>query len=310
MKHITKQFMPALTAFTFACSSLATLAADLTVFSGGAAKSAVSELVPLWGKSTGNKVTITYAAAGDLRRKLAAGERADLLILPLENFAAVEKDGLTNVATRRDLGAVGIGVAVKAGAKVPDLSTEEGVKRALMDAKSITYMDPNRGTSGKHIDEVVLPKLGIRDAVRAKTKFGEGGMIADKVASGEVEIALHQMTEVLPVAGITVAGYLPPSLQKTTVYSGAVMQASSAPVEAAALLAFLAGDASRKVFLSKGFTAPTAFAETTAQVPTQAPTQVPTPTPAGFRSILDSLPAPPTTPGTGGTTQPRTGPDP
>ena len=148
MKHFCKPLSFVALAFV----SSAALAADLTVLSAGAVKPALSELAAQWEKSSGNRVSITFAAAGELRAKLAAGERADILILPLEGFAAVEKEGLTNASSRRDLGAVGIGVAVKAGAKVPDLSSEEGLKQALLDAKTVTYMDPTRGTSGKHLD--------------------------------------------------------------------------------------------------------------------------------------------------------------
>lgn len=231
-------------------------AAELVVFSAGAVKPALTELAPQWEKKTGHKLNVTYATAGDLRRKLASGEKADVVILPLENFAAVEKDGVTDAASRRDLGAVGIGVAVKAGAKLPDLGSEEGVKRALLEAKSVTYMDPNKGTSGKHLVEVVFPKLAIGEAVRAKAKLGEGGMIAEKVASGEVEIAFQQMTELLPVKGVTVAGYLPASIQKTTVYSGAVMKSAKFPADAAALLQYLSTGEGRTLFLAKGFTAP------------------------------------------------------
>jgi molybdate transport system substrate-binding protein len=101
-----------------------------------------------------------------------------------------------------------------------------------------------------------LAQLGIRDEVRRKTVFGMGGMIAEKVASGEVEIAFQQMTELLPVAGITIAGPLPPSLQKTTLYSGAVLKASHAPADAAELLAFLVSADARREFLAKGFSAP------------------------------------------------------
>ena len=239
-----------------AMASTAALAKELVVFSAGAVKPALSALVPAWEARSGHRLNITYAAAGDLRKKLAAGERADIVILPLENFAAVEKEGLTDATTRRDLGAVGIGVAVKAGARLPDLSSEAGLKRALLEAKSVTFMDPARGTSGKHFDEVVLPKLAIRDAVRAKAVLGEGGMIADKVARGEVEMAFHQMTELLPVPGITIVGLLPPSLQKTTVYSGALMKTANSPTEAAELLAYLVSNDGRSVFLAKGFTAP------------------------------------------------------
>ena len=243
-------------AATLATASTSALAKDLVVFSAGAVKAALSVLAPAWEKQSGDRLLITYAAAGDLRKKLAAGERADLLILPLENFAAVEQQGLTDAASRRDLGSVGIGIAVKAGAALPDISSEDGLKRALLAAKSLTYMDPTRGTSGKHFDEVVLPKLAIRDAVRAKAVLGEGGMIADKVARGEVEMAIHQMTEILPVAGVAIVGVLPPSLQKNTVYSGAVMKSAASPIEAAALLEFLVATEGRKLFVSKGFAAP------------------------------------------------------
>ena len=243
-------------AMVLATAASGAIAKELVVFSAGAVKSALATLVPVWEARSGHRLLVTYAAAGDLRGKLAAGERADIVILPLENFAAVEKDGLTTTTSRRDLGAVGMGVAVKAGAKLPDLSSEDGFKRALVDAKSLTYMDPARGTSGKHFDEVVLPKLAIRDLVRAKTVLGEGGMIAEKVGRGEVEMAIHQMTEMLPVAGISIAGALPPSLQKTTVYAGAVMNATKSPVEATEFLAFLVGKDGRAEFLAKGFSAP------------------------------------------------------
>jgi molybdate transport system substrate-binding protein len=207
MKMNTVKKFAALSLLSLGIVSASSSAAsvELIIFSAGAVKPALSVLAPQYEARTGHRLQITYATAGDLRRKLAAGERADIVILPLENFAAIEKDGVTNAATRVDLGSVGIGVAVKAGAKLPDLSNEEGVKRALLDAKSITFMDPNRGTSGKYLDEVVLPKLAIRDLVRAKTTLGEGGMIGEKVASGEIEIAFQQMTELLPVKGITIA---------------------------------------------------------------------------------------------------------
>jgi len=157
---------------------------------------------------------------------------------------------------RRALAGVAIGVAVRKGAPVPDISTPESVKRMLVAAKSVTYMDPTRGTSGMFVDEVMLPKLGVRDEVRAKTKFGEGGMIAEKVARGEVEVALHQMSEILPVEGVTPVGVLPPELQKVSIYTGAVTRVATAPAEASALLDFVASAEGRQLFLARGFSAP------------------------------------------------------
>ena len=232
----------------------AALAAEVTVMSGGAVKSAFTDAAAAWQKKSAHTVNATYAPAGDLRKKIGAGERADILIIPVENFAAL--DAAIDISTRRDLAGVSIGAAVKQGAPVPDISTPEKLKAVLLAVKSLTYMDPERGTSGKHVDETVLPRLGIRDLVRAKTTLGEGGYIAEKVARGEVELAIHSVTEIAPVAGVTVIGLLPPELQKTTIYSGVVMKGAKNPMEAQALLDYLASPEGRKAFLDRGYTAP------------------------------------------------------
>ena len=239
----------ALLATTFAVQ-----AAEVTVLSAGAVKSAFTAASDAWAKQQGHAIKATYAPAGELRKRVGAGEVTDLLIVPADNFAEYEQAVVAG--TRRDLGKVAIGLAVKQGAARPDISTPEAFKRTLTQAKSLTYMDPTRGTSGKYVDEVVLPKLGIRDEVRAKTTFGEGGYIADKVARGEVELALHQMTEMLPVPGIDIVGPLPKELQKETVYVAAVMKGAKNPQGAEALLAYLASPEGRKAFLERGFSAP------------------------------------------------------
>jgi len=230
--------------------------AEVTVLSGGAVKSAFTAASAEWQRSSGQKVEASFAAAGESRERIARGEVPDLLVVPQENLAEYAKAGLIDEAARRDLGVVGIAVAVKEGAPQPDISTPEALKHALEQAKTVTYMDPKRGTSGKHVDEAVLPALGIRDAVRAKTIFGEGGFIAEKVAKGEAEIVLHQKTEMLPVKGITILGPLPASLQKNTIYSGVVTKRARHPQEAQALLDYLVSAEGRKAFLERGFTAP------------------------------------------------------
>lgn len=236
--------------------AFAARAAEVVVLSAGAVKTAFTAASGAWQAESGVTVRATFAAAGELRERIAKGEAADILIVPQENLAEYDRAGAIDSATRRDLGAVAMGAAVKAGAPRPDISTPEALKRTLQQAKSLTYMDPKRGTSGKHFDETVLPKLGIRDEVRAKATLGEGGFIAEKVARGEVEIAFHQITEMLPVAGVTILGPLPPELQKVTVYSGVLMKGARQPREAQALLDYLAAGAGRQAFLDRGFTAP------------------------------------------------------
>jgi len=102
----------------------------------------------------------------------------------------------------------------------------------------------------------VLPALGIRDQVRAKAVLGEGGSTAEKVASGEADIAVQQITELMPVDGVTVVGPLPKELQKVTVYTGGVTKAARHAKEAQSLLDFLASGEGRKAFAGKGFSAP------------------------------------------------------
>jgi molybdate transport system substrate-binding protein len=232
------------------------LAAEVAVLSGGAVRSGLTEAVAAWEKQSGHRVKATFAPAGEMLKRLAAGERFDVVIIPAENLPALERDGVIAPGSARGIAGVAIGVAVKKGAPMPDISTSEGVKKMLVGARSLTYMDPTRGTSGKYFDEVVLPKLGVRDEVRAKTKFGEGGMIAEKVASGEVEVAIHQMTEIIPVQGVTLVGPLPPDLQKVSIYAGAMTRAAASANEAASLLAFLASPEARPLFLARGFSAP------------------------------------------------------
>jgi molybdate transport system substrate-binding protein len=244
-------------AFASAVSlSTAAVGAEVTVMSGGAVKSAFTEAAKAWERKTGNKVNATFAPAGELRRKIAAGESADVLIVPRENVAEFDTAGALAGSSGRDLAGVAMGAAVRKGAPVPDISTPEALKRTLLETKSLTYMDPTKGTSGKHFDESVLPALGIRDQVRAKTTFGEGGYIAEKVAKGEVDMAFHQITEIMPVPGVTVVGPLPKELNKVTVYTASIMKGAKHTTEAQSLIDFLASPEGRQAFLDKGFSAP------------------------------------------------------
>jgi molybdenum ABC transporter molybdate-binding protein len=139
---------------------------------------------------------------------------------------------------------------------VPDISSVDALKKTLREAKTVTYMDPEKGSSGKYFDTTVLPRLGMRDEVRAKTKLGQGGSVGDIVAKGEADIAFQNVTELLPVKGVKVVGLLPAELQSPIVYSGAVMKDAKSPSQAQALLDFLASAEGRKIFVEHGFAAP------------------------------------------------------
>lgn len=235
---------------------LVALAAEIKLLSAGALTQPLAELIPQFERASNNKVTISYGTAGTLRAMLERGEPADLVMLPAEGMVEAEKRGWVQPDTRTDLASVAIGVAVKKGATVPDISTPEGLKRALLDAKAVAYVDPTRGTSGRHFDTVVLPALGIASEVRAKAKLQTEGSAADFVRRGEADVAVQQVSELLPVEGVVVAGLLPASLQKITTYSAAIAAGAAASDPARELVAFLTTPASKAVFKAKGMDAP------------------------------------------------------
>lgn len=138
--------------------------------------------------------------------------------------------------TRTNFAQAGVGVAVKAGARRPDISTVEAFKTAMLKAKSIGY---SRGGSGL-ISASVMEKLGIADQLKAKTRFIDGIPVADVVAKGEVEIGLQQINVIIPVEGADYIGPLPKELQDTVRFSGGVLTVSKQKELARAFLNFIA----------------------------------------------------------------------
>jgi molybdate transport system substrate-binding protein len=230
-------------------------AAEILVLSGGAAQSPLGAALPAFEARSGHKVNIAFAPAGEIARRVGAGEVFDLLVLPDENVEGYEKQGKAVPGSRAPLGKVGIGVAVNARAPSPDIATPEAFKQALLAAKSIVYIDPARGTSGKHFAGV-LQQLGIADVVNAKAKLGSGGYVVAPVGTGEIELGVHQITEILPVPGVKLVGPLPEALQKWTTYTAVAMPGSKSPEAARALVAYLTSAEARALFAPKGFSAP------------------------------------------------------
>lgn len=214
-------------------------AAEIKVLSAGAVKAIVTELAEAYTRETGNTVALAFGTAGVTRGKLQAGEPADVVVLTDVAIDQIAEQGLVVKGTRTDIGRTAIGVGVRDGATRPDIATPEAFKQALLAAKSITYVDPAQGaTSGIHLAGV-LQRLGIADAVKDKTRLVPGGYPAELVAKGEVELVVHQISEILPVKGVTLVGPLPGELQKLTVYSAGLAAKSAQPEAARAFIAFL-----------------------------------------------------------------------
>jgi molybdate transport system substrate-binding protein len=215
-------------------------AAEIKVLSAGAVKNIVTELAETFRQETGHTVVLTSGTAGEIRQKVTAGDTADVVFVTdtvLEQLAAA---GLLVGDTRADIARTAIGVAVRQGAPLPDISTPEAFKQTILAAKSLVYVDPARGaTSGIHFAGV-LQRLGIADAVKDKTILWPGGFAAEAVVKGQAELCVHQISEILPVKGVTLVGPLPREFQKITIYSAALSSRAATPDVARAFIAFVA----------------------------------------------------------------------
>jgi len=214
-------------------------AAEVRVISAGAVRSIVTELAKAYEQETGNTVVLTFGTVGVVRQKLTS-DPADVVIMSDTALDDTIAKGGVASGSRTDIARTGMGVGVRDGAPKPDISSADALKKTLLDAKSIVYVDPAQGaTSGIHFASV-LQKLGIADAVKPKTTLVPGGYPAELVARGEVELVVHQISEIIPVKGVTLVGPLPKELQKTTVYAAGVTVASALPPASRAFVAFLA----------------------------------------------------------------------
>lgn len=231
-------------------------AGELSLWAGGAVKSAVTDAFASFEKTSGAKVKAEFAPVGTLMKKLAAEPAgADVVILSAEAMADAAKAGQVETGSITEVGRVGVGVAVNEKAPSPDISTAAAFKATLLAAKSIVMVDPNTGTSGKHLAQV-FEKLGIADALKPKLKVLAGGYVVEGVGRGEIEIGLHQITEILPVKGIKLVGPLPAELQKVTIYQAAITSKARNVADAKALLVHLQGEGVRASLKTKGFFVP------------------------------------------------------
>jgi molybdate transport system substrate-binding protein len=211
--------------------------ADIQVFSSGAPSEVARGLAPAFRQASGHGVVVAVGTVTEVQQKLRAGEHADAVILPAPVVEALTSAGTLRPGSRVDLARVGIGVAVRKGAPLPDISSVDAIRKMLLQAKSIAYPDPQGGGfTGAHLARM-MERLGIADAVKPKTRLGfaiAGGM--DAVAKGEVEVGLFNISEILPVEGATLVGPLPPELQSYITFAGAVHAKSAAPDVAQAFL--------------------------------------------------------------------------
>jgi molybdate transport system substrate-binding protein len=227
-------------------------AAEMTVLTTGAYLPVVSALAPLFEARTHEHVSLANDTAGAVLARARAGAAFDLIILTPPTIADLATAGIVEPASSTDLAQVGVGVVVKSGTPPPDISTVEAFRNSLLNARSVAYIDPaSGGSSGIYVAQL-LRKLGIADQIAAHAVLVQGGRVADHIARGEAELGIHQISEILPVAGVTLVGPLPAAIQSETIYTGAVSQSSAQPAAARSFLALLAGPEAAPILAQKG----------------------------------------------------------
>jgi len=226
--------------------------AEIKVLTAGAFKQVLLALLPDFERASGHKVTVANDTVGALTKRIAGGEVFDLAVLTPKAVDDLAKEGKFVAGSRASLARVGVGVVVKDGTPKPDISSVAAFKQALLAAKSVAYIDPAAGGSSGIYVAGLLDKLGIAGEVKPKAKLIPGGAVAEHVAKGEAELGIHQISEILPVKGVTLVGPLPAEIQNYTVYAAGISAHAKESDAAKALLKTLTSPAAAEVLKSKG----------------------------------------------------------
>lgn len=230
-------------------------AAEIKLLSAFGIMAVVEDLGPKFERASGHKLMITFATFTGIVKRIQDEETADVVIIPHQGIDGFVKSGKVAPENVTVVARAGIGVAVRKGAPKPDISSPEALKRALLNAKSVAYPNPELGgPTGVHFDKM-LDRLGIGNEIRAKRVFPKtpgGAEVGGLVASGEAEIGAHQIQELMPVAGIEVVGPLPNDLQNVYFFSAAIMTGAKNVAASKELINFLRTPGAAVVIKAKG----------------------------------------------------------
>jgi molybdate transport system substrate-binding protein len=226
---------------------------ELNVFSSIGVQSAVEKLVPHLEEASGHRLVMTWATAPMLVRRIEAGETPDAVILSRASIDALAGAGRLAAGSAVPVASSAVAIAVKAGAPRPDISTAEALKRALLGCKCIAYTEPAAGgASGIHFAKL-LERMGIAEAMQAKTKYPPaGGFSASLLLTGEVDLAVQQQPELMHVDGTEIIGLLPDELNVVTQFLAAVAADTVKAEAAARMIALLRSATAVAMFRIKG----------------------------------------------------------
>jgi molybdate transport system substrate-binding protein len=223
--------------------------AELKIFGSRVTKMIVEDVGPQFERATGHQLVVLTNVAAVMKRRIETGEPFDVAVLVNFQTDDLITKGKLVADTRSDLMKTGIGVAVRRGAKVPDISTVETFKQTLLDAKSITYL--KEGASTIYLDRL-FARMGIADALRAKTIKPETESVSEAVAAGAVELGIIVIPNILSVSGAQLVGPIPEDIQSYIVFTAAVAANSLNQQAARDLISFLRSPAAISVIKAKG----------------------------------------------------------
>jgi molybdate transport system substrate-binding protein len=206
---------------------------------------------------TGHEVELSFGTVGALQKRLDAGETADVVISGLPAIDRLEQAGALVPGSRRSIATTRIGVAGRAGAAAPDISTPEAFKQALIGARRIAFSDAAvGGSAGVHLARLFVD-MGLADMIKQKGMPQQsGGEVATRVAKGEADLGMTLIAEIVTVKGARVLGPLPAPLGNATTYCAGVMSVSAVPETALAFIAALSRPDARDTWTSAGFELP------------------------------------------------------
>lgn len=243
-------FVGALIATSLASTAIA---ADIAVLSAGAIEPGIKAAAAAFEKQTGHSVKITFNTAPELRKRMEGNPAFDIVIAPpavIADFAASAK----LAAARANVGRVGLGVAVRDGAPVPDIGSAEAVKKSVLAAESLVF---NRASTGLYL-EGLLKKLDVYSQIESKTtRYADGASVLEHVIKGKGnEIGFGAMTEILLYTGkgLKLVGPLPADIQNYTSYTAAPLASSSQQTLAQQFVSFLSGPVGKPLFVAAGIT--------------------------------------------------------
>jgi molybdate transport system substrate-binding protein len=224
-------------------------AAEITVLSTQATEQGCRELLPQFEKASGHTVKIVYTGTLNVKKRVAAGEPFDVLIMASPDIDDFLKSGTLVPGSRVDIARSGVGIGVPAGAPKPDISTTEAFTKTLLAAKSIGY---STGPSGNYVIGL-FDRLGIADQVKPKLKQTSTGIfVGTIIANRDVEIGIQQVSELAHFAGVDYVGPLPADIQKVTIFSSGIAAHAQQAEAAKALIKFITSPDAGQAFKKRG----------------------------------------------------------